>query len=148
MVSLLLAIAMNIDTVTIWQRAVSDKTMRESLVALASKVPSPDFIKDSASENKSVPGNGTDAAVKAATQNYQRNLQALTDLGLPIGWTPENVKYYSEGDWRQVLAHILGIAISAFAASLGAPFWFDMLQKFMNIRGVVKPEDADTKKKT
>lgn len=25
--------------------------------------------------------------------------------------------------------------MSAFAVSLGAPFWFDMLSKFMNVRG-------------
>ena len=32
------------------------------------------------------------------------------------------------------LAKLLGLLITAFAVSLGAPFWFDTLNKFMNIR--------------
>jgi hypothetical protein len=31
-----------------------------------------------------------------------------------------------------------GIIISALAISLGAPFWFDLLNKFMLLRGTVK----------
>jgi len=38
-----------------------------------------------------------------------------------------------------------GILISAFAASLGAPFWFDLLQRFMNVRRVVKPPEPSAK---
>jgi hypothetical protein len=34
---------------------------------------------------------------------------------------------------------LLGWAITAFAISLGAPFWFDLLNKFMVIRSTVKP---------
>jgi len=103
--SLALAAVMNIDTVTIWQRAVSDKTMRDSLVALASKVPTPDFIKDAPADGKPTPSTSADKSVKAATQNYQENLKALTDLGLPIGWTPENIKFYTDGDWKQDRGH-------------------------------------------
>jgi hypothetical protein len=29
--------------------------------------------------------------------------------------------------------------ISVFAVSLGAPFWFDLLSKFVNIRGAGTP---------
>jgi len=34
----------------------------------------------------------------------------------------------------QWLTMILGWLITAFAVSLGAPFWFDLLNKFVNIR--------------
>ena len=33
------------------------------------------------------------------------------------------------------MAKLTGLAITAFAISLGAPFWFDMLSKIMNVRG-------------
>ena len=36
--------------------------------------------------------------------------------------------------WAIVPAHLLGWMLTAVAASLGAPFWFDTLNKFMNIR--------------
>jgi len=40
-----------------------------------------------------------------------------------------------------VLAKIVGLALTAIAISLGAPFWFDLLSMFMRIRGTGdKPE--------
>lgn len=41
------------------------------------------------------------------------------------------------GLWWQ----ILGFVITAFAVSLGAPFWFDLLNKFMVVRSTVKPKE-------
>jgi hypothetical protein len=38
-----------------------------------------------------------------------------------------------------LLFKIFGLLISAFAVSLGAPFWFDLLSKFVNIRGAGVP---------
>jgi hypothetical protein len=47
-----------------------------------------------------------------------------------------------ETDWRdQVATHLLGWLITAFAVSLGAPFWFDLLNKIMVIRSTVKPRE-------
>lgn len=36
--------------------------------------------------------------------------------------------------WTVVPGHLAGWILSAIAASLGAPFWFDTLNKFMNVR--------------
>jgi hypothetical protein len=36
--------------------------------------------------------------------------------------------------WAVVPDHIVGWILTAIAASLGAPFWFDTLNKFMNVR--------------
>lgn len=36
--------------------------------------------------------------------------------------------------WAVVPTHLLGWILTAIAASLGAPFWFDTLNKFMNVR--------------
>jgi hypothetical protein len=42
------------------------------------------------------------------------------------------------------LSKILGWLLTAGALSLGAPFWFDVLSKFINIRGSGdKPDRAD-----
>ena len=41
-----------------------------------------------------------------------------------------------------------GILLTAFAISLGAPFWFDLLNKFMNLRASGKKEDKTSKQKT
>jgi len=36
---------------------------------------------------------------------------------------------------------VLGLLITAFAISLGAPFWFDLLNKFTVVRGGIKPKE-------
>lgn len=38
--------------------------------------------------------------------------------------------------WAVVPGHLVGWVLTAVAASLGAPFWFDILNKFMNVRSV------------
>jgi hypothetical protein len=43
---------------------------------------------------------------------------------------------------------LAGLLVSIFAVSLGAPFWFDVLQHFMQVRaaGVSPPKTEDGKK--
>ena len=36
---------------------------------------------------------------------------------------------------------LVGILVTGFAISQGAPFWFDLLNKFMVIRSTVKPAE-------
>lgn len=46
-------------------------------------------------------------------------------------------------DWLNIVRYIVGIAISAFSLSFGAPFWFEMLIKLVNVRRAGKaPEVA------
>jgi hypothetical protein len=76
---------------------------------------------------------GIRAALVAAAQNQsnangQDVLRVLSGIGLPLGWghlpnTPDG--------WALKAA---GILITTIAVSLGAPFWFDFLQKFSNPR--------------
>jgi hypothetical protein len=60
---------------------------------------------------------------------------AIGTLALPIGWSDFSLKER----WPTFL---LGWLITALAVSLGAPFWFDLLNKFINVRSVGKaPEE-------
>jgi hypothetical protein len=76
----------------------------------------------------------------------------LADLGLPIGWvwtaTPTQVKNgqaiprNAGAGVDLLLQHFLGWFITALAATLGAPFWFDMLNRVISIRSTGKaPEE-------
>jgi len=70
-----------------------------------------------------------------STDRQRENRPAPTTRH-PLGWKsrPSNA-----GDWWNKLA---GLALTAFAVSLGAPFWFDLLNRFMNIRaGGKSPEE-------
>ena len=55
--------------------------------------------------------------------------------GLPIGRGTS-----SDGSDDPTYLRIIGYLLTALAASLGAPFWFDMLSKVMSIRSSVKPQ--------
>jgi hypothetical protein len=49
--------------------------------------------------------------------------------------------------WRRAFQKYLGLLITTFAVSLGAPFWFDLLQKVSNIRAAgPPPEKAEPNK--
>ena len=63
----------------------------------------------------------------------------LEEAGLPIGWTQfwERLESVPDGEpafWLWVQT-VFGIVLTALAASLGAPFWFDLLNKFIKLRG-------------
>jgi hypothetical protein len=49
--------------------------------------------------------------------------------------------------WRIVPGHLAGWLVTAIAASLGAPFWFDTLNRFMNVRASGKPPSEPSKDK-
>jgi len=44
--------------------------------------------------------------------------------------------------------HFLGWLLTALAISLGAPFWFDMLNKFIVVRPTVKPKEKSPEEKS
>jgi hypothetical protein len=53
----------------------------------------------------------------------------LLGLGLPLGWTDDVLR---PGEtWPTKL---LGLLLTILACSLGAPFWFDLLGKLVNVR--------------
>ncbi len=70
---------------------------------------------------------------------------ALAQEGFPVGWPPghfldtqdENGKWGALWDARPSLFYrpLLGWFITAVAALFGAPFWFDMLQSIIRLKG-------------
>jgi hypothetical protein len=65
-------------------------------------------------------------------------VEAISTASLPIGWS----ELPRRDQW---LTMILGWLITAFAVSLGAPFWFDLLNKFVNIRASGKAPEEEPK---
>src|SRR5262249_6107811 len=112
-IGLVLTIALNADTVKVATSLVQDEALRRVVVAEA----------ESVARDKDRPA----AEVGARYQDVK-------SLGFPIGWQ----------GWpgaRAAAGHIPGWLMTAFAISLGAPFWFDVLNKFMVVRSTVKPRE-------
>ena len=82
----------------------------------------------------------------AAIQKAQESFRAI---GLPIGWDQVAVDRiahdFTDANLLQWLLSaiklIAGYLITALAVMLGAPFWFDVLNKIMVIRSTVKPKE-------
>jgi hypothetical protein len=60
----------------------------------------------------------------------QNSLESEAKVIVKDCWS--NVKGQSAGNWG---AKIVGWLITALAVTLGAPFWFELLSKLVNVRG-------------
>ena len=163
LIGLLFAVAFNIDTIAIATSLWSDPTLRQNVVEQAQKVqlPSPPA------------GSQTVTPDQAAQAIRDLNTKLGQDLHLPIGWRvvpyhlqtgqictllPQNTGdiggVFYNGDCIQVLeavpnpnvgllSKLAGWLITAAAVSQGAPFWFDLLQKVVNMRLSGKKPEVD-----
>jgi hypothetical protein len=120
-IGMVIAIAINADTIHIVKQLSQDSTLRASIVAAA----------ESAKEPQVNQGLSTQDRIDAA----KTSLRNINNLGVPLGW--------HHGDWSADHAPnlILGWLLTGIAISLGAPFWFDTLNKIMVIRSTVKPRE-------
>ncbi|WP_419806874.1 hypothetical protein [Terriglobus sp.] len=111
---LLLAVALNISTVRIGETLYHDKTARDLVVSSAEKVHATEPI------------------------NYETASKSLGDLSLLVGWpkTRDGVRNELAHYWAPDIA---GWLLTAFAVSIGAPFWFDLLNRLIIVRSTVKP---------
>lgn len=120
----------NIDTYAIAVQAYRDPVLREqSIKAAKETIPKENSGQVGAATRDAIFGGGE----AAGSNNAKDNL-----LFLPIGWKCDG-EPLKPGEW---LTKILGILVSAVLVSLGAPFWFDALNRFVNVRGAAKPPSA------
>ena len=95
------------------------------------------------------------AAVEHAKQesgdariDIEHAMSVLQSTGLPFGWKDQWSNLWTgDGVAAKVLTKLAGLLFSIFAISLGAPFWFDILQRFMKVRATGFSEKDDKKKK-
>lgn len=155
-VACVMVMLMNVDTLSITQVLWEDPEFRASLAAAASAgVRSADITGEPGESplSSSLIDNALDA---------QATAQKLVALNVPMGWsyvplTPQMAQdaaalglpdpYADQsnlwnlwpgngnpGWFTLLLAKLVGLAVSAIAAAQGAPFWFDLLQKFTSRR--------------
>ena len=121
-IALVMTILLNVDTIKLAQSLWNNPIARQATVDLAQKYV--DQKKD----------------VLQNEQDLRKQATELENLGqqLPFhfGWhekPPVNPLF-----WLETLT---GWLITTLALSLGAPFWFDTLNKFMVVRSTVKPQE-------
>jgi hypothetical protein len=139
----------NVDSLELTQRLMRDPALRSALVAQAEQAAK---VPPAAPANGEPAASATEAATAAAAAHThaQEALANFDRLNLPVGWS--NAQLVAEtgaatlGLW---LSRLCGWVLTAFAVSLGAPFWFDLLKRIINIRSAGKaPEERPIEPKT
>lgn len=113
--SFVVAVGLNVNTVSIADRLINDAGLRAALV-------------QSATNTAAKPG---ETVSKVAGQ--------IQGLGLPIGWNKkpgDPARVSLSGHWGRAIG---GWLITFLALSLGAPFWFDALGKIAGLRATGPP---------
>jgi len=98
----------------------------------------PASLKESASPEKAPPKEAAEGQL--TFQQGWKKLQEMEAFGIPIGWKT------LPGDFKDWFTKVIGLLLTALAVSLGAPFWFDLLNKVVSIRSAgVSPEEKKEK---
>lgn len=173
-IGVVLAVAMNVNTLSIAEYLSQNEAARNALVERART------ISESEAAVKTPLEPGDDAALGASAvspetatrrvENARKEADTfrseLAATSIPIGWDRLNVPPPcvvddtgdTDGRVRGLATRLLaagqtcrsaawyvrqlfGLLLTAVAACLGAPFWFDLLNKVMVIRSTVKPRE-------
>ncbi|MGO9235426.1 MAG: hypothetical protein ACLP4V_15660 [Methylocella sp.] len=78
-------------------------------------------------------------------------LNEVEKVGYPIGWTNDSWQKWSDGVEsadKASLFPVLGWFITAIAMTLGASFWFGLLNRLVSLRTSLPPKEDEVEKKT
>jgi hypothetical protein len=134
-VAFLIALSFNVDTIGIAHNLSSNPELASKMADIADK-----YVKANKDSSVEIPKDTINYFQKAQKQ-ISTDIENTNSL-LGLGWN------FEEKNWAGKLPqHLVGIILTSFAISLGAPFWFDLLNKIMQLRGSKKTEE-DLQNKT
>ncbi|CAA9198686.1 hypothetical protein [Flavobacterium collinsii] len=138
-IGLLVSGIINIDSIVLFKYYDSNPTARAGMIDYYSKNREQLEVlsaKYSTAGQNSAVDQASIELTKKDIKDLTKQIDSLrTNLDLPIGWNKavctdtKNTSGQDRFTLSCILLKLLGIIISAFVASLGAPFWFDVLKK-------------------
>ncbi len=154
-----LAVAFNVSTVHVAQTLWFDRDTRAAMANAADQYakahPDPPGV-----QQKNNPSSTPGDLAKKLQESAEAFDTATSSALLPVGWKHSFGEYWSsildslsKFSWNKewwgpfdirllhALSVLAGWMMTAIAISLGAPFWFDMLNKIMVVRSTVKPQE-------
>jgi hypothetical protein len=152
-IGLFVAIVLNVNTITIAEYLYRDDTAREALVA---RIKADSVKKDYsyAEAMKQIEGLnlpilwpakwGLPGSPKAEKPKVQRQVPVMTAQKASGASPAERGLWdflFEKKFWGYAFASVPGWLLTALAATMGAPVWFDLLNKMMVIRSTVKPKE-------
>ena len=136
LLAMLFCILSNTDSIRIAKSLYNDGALRSALVAQA---------QEYAKRPQPIPGDKN----LAPSQDLAKTVVEIRKLGINFGWDKDEWQLLRD-DWERKVwpFRLVGYLITALAVSLGAPFWFDMLNKLVSIRAVGKSPDEKSQPQT
>jgi len=133
-IGLILAVAINVDTIHIASVLAHSPALREQVGSDA--ITAAQFWQaryDQIAEPQPLAVSVQPEAIPAAEKklDFKAIYDDLAGLNVPIGWDEPAWDYAKE---RCFIFPMLGWLLTAFAVSLGAPFWFDLIAKVAPLR--------------
>ena len=166
------AVALNVDSIAIARRLLVDRPLRQAIVAQAEKYRDEQAAGQATppapAPGKPSQDDGSSGKIGTETKGFPELRSEFEEIGFPIGWTyvegslwpypapqaclskpsPHGGTTFdcskSAGSvyWWTMLLALMGWLVTAIAIMLGAPFWFDLLNKLVSLRSSPKPADA------
>jgi hypothetical protein len=149
-IGMIISVSLNIDAIKMTKKLYHNQALRTQVAAAADA-----YIEEN-KDSLHKPEN-----LKQIVGNIDSTYNQLRLYDLPIGWEKLNSytgsireKYTHPGKINYtgillltILMKIIGWIMTAVAVSFGAPFWFDLLNKLVDLRkSGKKPKNGDTKK--
>ena len=149
-IGIAIAVAGNVDAVRLARHLADSPEARNALVqqaeqsttAMAARIESiSGAMQCQPGAPETDPCHSRDATLDSALKTFKESAatasSALAPAMLPVGWQDEPTPV----PW---LSHAVGWLLTAIAISVGAPFWFSMLQRLMSFRAAgVKPGEQE-----
>lgn len=168
-ISMLVAVIVNVDSISLVHELYRNKEMRAIVVEAAEQyvmthsAPETPAAEDSTGTTTTV---SAEEELRILRERIDEVETYLGSFGLPIGWTRDAcgaqitvepgvmgfVKEFAailkckftSSSFDQMVLTIIGWVMTAIALSFGAPFWFDLLNKFVAMRsGRTRPQSQN-----
>jgi hypothetical protein len=137
--AILVAAALQVDTISLVNRLSADDKLREAFVARAASVqsaaagiPAPAADAGGANEAPQPAPVRTGEGVDLQYMAFMADNGLLTTARTRAQWIDR---------WGQI--NIVGVLITSLLLSLGAPFWYNMLGRLLQLRSVLAAKDDD-----
>lgn len=130
--SLVVVVALNVDTLSLVNQLATTPQLRESLVQRAEAA-----VAAAAAGAASGSAPPSAEQLGLALQQVRRSADQLQATGLRVGWSQDDFHLLKRSHTAQ-LQKLVGLLLSALAIALGAPFWFDLLKSLIAVRSVGK----------
>lgn len=122
-IALVLAVFLNVDLIRVSRELYNDDGQRAMVLAYAQST-----MLD-----------------QAMLTDRKAAFDRLRDKTFPVGWDNKPTAQLVD---QVGIGNVVGWLFTAFAATLGAPFWFDVLNKVMVIRATVKPHEKSREERS